>query len=220
MDMTDEEVGKYIRLLCRQHTKGNINPKFMDGLSEEILSKFVQDNQGNYYNKRLKQEIDKRNKYTESRRANRLTGSQYEEHMNKISSTHDATYVPSYDKHMENENEIEKENEKGLNKVGEMTRAVLSKLNSLCGTRYKATSEKTKGLVKARMNEGFTLTDFETVIEKKTAEWTGTEYEKFLRPETLFGPKFESYLNQKSAKKGGNKFLDYIGGQHDEGRNS
>ena len=101
-----------------------------------------------------------------------------------------------------------------------MTKAVLSKLNGLCGTRYKATSEKTKGLVKARMNEGFTLSDFETVIEKKTAEWTGTEYEKFLRPETLFGPKFESYLNQKSTKKGGNKFLDYIGGQHDEGRNS
>lgn len=220
MDMTDEEVGKYIRLLCRQHTKGNINPKFMDGLSEEISSKFVQDNQGNYYNKRLKQEIDKRNKYTESRRTNRLTGSQDEKHMKKISYTHDDTYVPSYDKHMEKENEIEKENEKGLNKVGEMTRAVLSKLNSLCGTRYKATSEKTKGLVKARMNEGFTLADFETVIEKKAVEWTGTEYEKFLRPETLFGPKFESYLNQKSIKKGGNKFLDYIGGQHDEGRNS
>ena len=220
MDMTDEEVGQYVRLLCRQHTKGNINPKFMRNLSEEVLNKFVQDNQGNYYNKRLKCEIDKRNKYAESRRSNRLKGSQDDEHMKKISPTHDDTYDQSYDEHMENENEIEKENEKGLNKVGEMTQAVVSKLNATCGTRYKANSKKTKDLVKARINEGFIVGDFEAVIEKKSAEWTGTEYEKFLRPETLFGTKFESYLNQKSTKKGENKFLDLVGGYDDEERNS
>lgn len=213
MDMTDEEVGKYIRLLCRQHTKGNINPKFMSDLSEEILSKFTKDNQGNYYNKRLKQEIDKRNKYAESRRTNRLKGSQDEEHMKNTSSTHEGTYEQTYDEHMENE----KENKalKDLNKVGEFTKVVISKLNNTCGTRYKATSNKTKDLVKARMNEGFTVEDFATVIEKKAAEWTGTEYEKYLRPETLFGTKFESYLNQKSTKKGSNKFLDLVGGYDD-----
>lgn len=54
----------------------------------------------------------------------------------------------------------------------------------------------------ARKNEGFTLDDFKTVIAKKAAEW-GKEPEKgqndmrpYLRPSTLFGTKFEEYLNQ------------------------
>ena len=47
------------------------------------------------------------------------------------------------------------------------------------------------------------MDDFIAVIDKKTAEWMGTKWEKFLRPETLFGPKFESYLNQNATKKGG-----------------
>ena len=50
------------------------------------------------------------------------------------------------------------------------------------------------------MNEGYKLNDFIVVIDKKYDEWKETEFEKFLRPETLFGIKFESYLNQ-SAKK-------------------
>lgn len=209
MDMTDEEVGIYTRLLCRQHQKGNIKPELMSDLSEEVLSKFVKDNQGNYYNKRLKQEIDKRNKYSESRSSNRSKGSQSEEHMKNISPTHDSTYDDTYVEHMDNENEKENIGLNGLNKVGEFTKVVIAKLNSTCGTRYKATSNKTKDLVKARMNDKFTVEDFETVIEKKAAEWTGTEYEKFLRPETLFGTKFESYLNQKTgSQKNNTGFMD------------
>ena len=42
----------------------------------------------------------------------------------------------------------------------------------------------------------FTVEDFKTVIDKKSLEWMGTEREKYLRPQTLFGTKFESYLNQ------------------------
>jgi hypothetical protein len=46
------------------------------------------------------------------------------------------------------------------------------------------------------MNEGFTVGDFKKVIDNKTAEWLDTKMEQYLRPETLFGTKFESYLNQ------------------------
>ncbi|MCB6992410.1 conserved phage C-terminal domain-containing protein [bacterium 210820-DFI.6.37] len=210
MDMSDEEVGKYMRLLCRQHIKGNIHPKFMSDLSEEILSKFVKDNQGNYYNKRLKREIDRRNKYSESRRSNRSGVSQNEKHMKKTSSAYGNTHDSSYAPHMENENIYENENENinKKNKVGEMTTAVVERLNLICGTRYKATSKKTRSLIEARMNEGFSYEDFETVIEKKAAEWSGTEYAKYLRPETLFGTKFEGYLNQKSPESKSIGFMD------------
>ena len=46
-----------------------------------------------------------------------------------------------------------------------------------------------------------TVDDFKTVIDKKCDEWIGTEWEKYLRPETLFGTKFEGYLNAKTTKK-------------------
>lgn len=81
---------------------------------------------------------------------------------------------------------------------------VVSHLNEKAGTFYRATAARTKKVIHARLAEGFTLEDFVTVIDKKSAEWMGTDWEKFLRPETLFGPKFESYLNA-SAGKGGKK---------------
>ena len=56
------------------------------------------------------------------------------------------------------------------------------------------------------MNEGFTLADFEKVIDIKTDEWKGTDNDKYIRPETLFGTKFESYLNQKEIYKGVNDY--------------
>jgi len=82
-------------------------------------------------------------------------------------------------------------------------REIIFYLNEKTGSKYKVSSEKTKGLIKTRWNEKFTLDDFKSVIDKKCASWTGTEQEKFLRPETLFGNKFEGYVNEKvTAKKG------------------
>lgn len=73
---------------------------------------------------------------------------------------------------------------------------IINYLNEMTGQKYKTSSKKTKGLIRARMNEGFKVDDFKTVIYKKTKEWRYTEQQKYLRPETLFGTKFESYLNQ------------------------
>jgi len=82
---------------------------------------------------------------------------------------------------------------------------VIAYLNEKAGTRYKPTTGKTKSLIHARKAEGFTLEDFQVVIDKKCREWMGTEYEKFLRPETLFGTKFESYLNAKDGVQNGKR---------------
>ena len=79
--------------------------------------------------------------------------------------------------------------------------SIVEYLNEKAGTKYRAKTEKTKRLIHARLAEGFTADDFKTVIDKKCTEWMGTEWEKFLRPETLFGTKFESYLNAKTRKE-------------------
>ncbi len=90
---------------------------------------------------------------------------------------------------------------------------IIDYLNEKAATHYRAGSDKTKRLIKARYNEGFSLDDFKQVIDKKCKEWLGTDMEKYLRPETLFGTKFEGYLNQKesSSKKQmpNNKFHNF-----------
>lgn len=74
---------------------------------------------------------------------------------------------------------------------------IVDYLNVKAGTQYKASCKDTRAKIDARLAENFTVEDFEKVIDKKCEEWRGTEWEKFLRPLTLFGPKFESYLNAK-----------------------
>ena len=73
---------------------------------------------------------------------------------------------------------------------------IVKALNEATGASFRPTSRKTQDCIKARFNEGYTLDDFKAVIENKTADWLNDpDMCKFLRPETLFGPKFESYLN-------------------------
>ncbi|PLR95737.1 conserved phage C-terminal domain-containing protein [Bacillus sp. T33-2] len=79
---------------------------------------------------------------------------------------------------------------------------IIDYLNRKTNSTYKAFTRKTRELIRARWNEGFRLEDFIKVIDLKAAEWLNDpQWSKYLRPETLFGVKFESYLNQKSNKK-------------------
>lgn len=78
------------------------------------------------------------------------------------------------------------------------TKEVIDHLNRRAGTHYKATTANTRKLIKARLNEGFTVDDMKLVIDKKCADWLNNgDMAQYLRPETLFGPKFESYLNAR-----------------------
>lgn len=82
--------------------------------------------------------------------------------------------------------------------VADKTKTIIDYLNEKTDSHYKATTPKTKQLVQARLKEGFTVDDFKTVIDKKTATWLNdNKMNKYLRPLTLFGTKFEDYLNEK-----------------------
>ena len=70
------------------------------------------------------------------------------------------------------------------------------------GSNYKSTSKKTQSLIKARFNEKFTIDDFKKVIDIKSSQWLkDNKMKSYLRPETLFGAKFESYLNEAISIK-------------------
>lgn len=79
---------------------------------------------------------------------------------------------------------------------------IIGYLNEKTGKCFKLSSIKTRELISARFGEGFTRADFNRVIDLKSADWqSDPAWNKFLRPETLFGTKFESYLNQQEGKK-------------------
>lgn len=110
--------------------------------------------------------------------------------------------------------EINKEINKGnkrnkdiLSSNLDTVKAVVDYLNEKCGTKYKNSSAETRRLIVARLNQGFSLEDFKQVIDNKVSDWgNDSQMSKFLRPQTLFSNKFESYLNQSIAVQ--NKSVD------------
>lgn len=74
---------------------------------------------------------------------------------------------------------------------------IIEHLNNALGTNYKHTAIETRKLIKARFNQGFSIEDFKTVIDKKVLLWgKDLKMSAYLRPETLFSNKFEGYLNE------------------------
>lgn len=105
------------------------------------------------------------------------------------------SYITNHTSNNHNSN-----NQLSNNKL-ELIKNIVSYLNEKTNSKFKYTTKATQQKINARLNEGYHLDDFIDVIDKKYEEWLGTEFEKYLCPETLFGTKFEKYLNQKVASK-------------------
>lgn len=88
---------------------------------------------------------------------------------------------------------------------------IIDYLNSKTGKNYRDNVQKNRSLIKARWSEGYRLDDFKHVIDNMVKDWSGTKYAKYLRPETLFGTKFDGYLNQGNVVKRENKTDERLG---------
>lgn len=94
---------------------------------------------------------------------------------------------------------------------------IINYLNEKAGKNFRSSTDKTKKLIKARWNEGFELNDFKKVIDTKVSQWKhNPKMNPYLRPQTLFGTKFEAYLNEQAVmnnvvpmKKANKKGVDY-----------
>lgn len=95
------------------------------------------------------------------------------------------------------EEEKEEKDTDDTSLLAEISKKVISHLNEKTGSKYRSNTKSTLKHINARLNDGYKLDDFIVVIDKKSKEWKETEFEKYLCPETLFGTKFEKYLNQK-----------------------
>lgn len=83
-------------------------------------------------------------------------------------------------------------------KYTEEIKEIIDYLNNKIGSNYRYKTESTNKLIRARLNEGFTVDNFKQVINTKCAGWINDpKMSGYLRPSTLFGNKFEQYLNEK-----------------------
>lgn len=101
---------------------------------------------------------------------------------------------------------VEKEKD-SKSEYSEVVSNIINYLNKKLDTRYRQTST-TQNLIVSKLKTGYTYDDFVTVIDNKYNDWFNDEqFSKYLRPSTLFGNKFENYLNQKKKQ---NYFINNI----------
>ncbi|WP_096199491.1 phage replisome organizer N-terminal domain-containing protein [Bacillus sp. FJAT-45350] len=129
------------------------------------------------------------------REQNRLR-KQREREKKRLSLDSHVTVTQSHatEEELEEEEDLEKEEEREVIPFVE----IITYLNQAANKNYRSSTRKTKDLIKTRWNEGFKLDDFKRVIDIKCSEWLkDKKMNQFLRPDTLFGTKFEGYLNQE-----------------------
>ena len=113
-NLTMEERGQYITMLCLQHQLGHLSKKTIDlninNISNDVLSKFILDEEGNYYNERLEYEIEKRSKFIDHQKENGKKGGRPKNPKQNPNETQTKPKVKPKQKPLEIENENEIEN--------------------------------------------------------------------------------------------------------------
>jgi uncharacterized phage protein (TIGR02220 family) len=144
----------------------------------------------------------------------------YVEPMFNISIPKLSKYMGKYNSNSSNKTKVNeiKEKKRKVNKsvveqrvIPQIAHDVINYLNLKADKRFSSSSSRTVELINARCRDKYTLKDFKHVIDVKIADWSGGEYEKFIRPSTLFGNKFENYVNENIENKQMSKTLKKLG---------
>jgi len=145
IDLTLEERGQYITLLCLQHQKGHLSEKTIrlsvGSVSADVLKKFIQDNEGNFFNKRMEEEIEKRLQFIQTRIDNGLKGGRPKKPNGKANAKPNGKANAKLIEN-ENENRIEYKD-------------IVERYHSLCPEMNKvaALNEQRKGFINSRVEE-------------------------------------------------------------------
>jgi uncharacterized phage protein (TIGR02220 family) len=119
---------------------------------------------------------------------------------NRTDNYRNADHVPEYCRTINKNEEEDKKEINTLSGKPDLAAEIINLLNSKAGTKFKPKSANTVKLINARLKEGYEISDFEKVIDKKCKDWLpDPKMCVYVRPITLFGTKFESYLNEAQA---------------------
>jgi len=226
--MTPEQRGGYIMLLAyawlqdEQGTLPNDDETLarLSGLNDRwkeagqaIKSKFELQN-GRLINPRLiKEKIKQQERRQKCSKAGKISAENKQQKLNEQLTNVQQTFNMGTIDVQQNTNSSSSSSSSSSKDV---KKHIVEYLNKKTDKKYKQTNQKTNKLIQARINDGFKLEEFLKVIDIKTKEWLNTDMEKYLRPETLFGTKFESYLNQKirePTSKTGHDNIPWITGE-------
>ena len=203
--LTDEEAGKLIKGIFRYLNTGDSG---LTGMMNAIfipIKKSIDKNEENY------KKICERNRENIKKRWNKKyesipSDTNVYESVPKDTDTRHISYITNHiSSNLGKDKGVIGEEEKPFvasddSLLLETTKQILNHLNKRTGANYRHTTKSTRDKINARLNEGYVLDDFIEVIDKKCVEWMNTDMQKYLRPETLFGTKFEGYLNQPAKK--------------------
>ena len=87
-------------------------------------------------------------------------------------------------------------NDTDNNNIKSICQEVITYLNQVTNKNFNKNTASHHKYIKARLKEGYELKDFKHVVNVMAATWMGTDYERYLQPQTLFGNKFDGYLNR------------------------
>lgn len=95
----------------------------------------------------------------------------------------------------------EKNYKERINNNKDLYENVIQHFNLKCDKSYKLDSDVFIAYIDALLDKGFSELDIISVIDQKSKDWMNTKYAQYLRPSTLFGDKFEIYLNDRQSVK-------------------
>lgn len=217
--LSDEDAGKLIKGIFNYANTGESK---LDGLLKTIfipIKNEIDKNEENYqkrceknkenvakrWNKEEEENIPKDTIVSSGKEKSKSDTNEYQGIPKDTDNNH-ISYITNHKSYNQDLKEIGYGEEETLDNtdnpssLGEMTKEILEYLNLKTKSNFRYTSKATQSKIQARLNEKYVIDDFKKVIDNKCNEWLGTEWEKYLNPETLFGTKFEKYLNQKVVK--------------------
>lgn len=201
-NLTDQEVGRLFRALLEYSETGEA-PELTG--RESIAFDFIADDID-----RARERYDdscRKNAENVKKRWSKEDTSEYERIQSYENDTVEYDRIRPHTKDTKAK-EKEKANAKAKEKkidnalLAQAATQIIGRLNEQTGANYRPESKATQTKIHARLAEGYTVEDFVAVIDKKCAEWLNDpKMRAYLRPETLFGPKFEGYLNAPERGK-------------------
>ncbi len=207
----DCQVGQYIRLMMCQANKGYVTEKELKKVvhdnDPDVLSKFIQIAPGQYANEVLTGILTERDAYRESRKKNRLDGIErkkngsYDNHMNKTGVSYDdhnahstTTTTSTTTPNITTTTTTTKKNTAEADLYASDRSSVISELNSLTGRAFDPDAEYFKKNLNARIKQ-YGVPDLIDMIRFIVYKRKGTDWEQYLKPDTIFRPeKAASYM--------------------------
>jgi hypothetical protein len=214
-DLTMEERGQYITLLCLQHQKGHLSEKLIQislgNATADVMAKFKKDGAGLFFSNRLDIEIEKRRLHTEKQRERATKG--WEKRRSQIDATANAMALP-----LENENENENENKDVIEirkgGMGEKQKIpfdeIIEIFNSVCSDlpKVEKITDSRKKLIVARIKEHsleeigkvFNLVKESDFLSGRKSDWKAS-FDWIMNPKNFIKILEGNYKNNENGKQ-------------------